>query len=301
MSERRVTVAHAERLDALVRRSLPGLSRRLVARLIADGAVRVDGRRAGKGTLLRPGAMVTLPDVGAGPAPEPALEVPVVHEDESIVALDKPGGMRGHALDPRERGTVAAFLLARYPEVAAIGTPLAPGLVHRLDTGTSGLQLVARTAAAFAALRGALRTGRVEKRYLAVVTGEPATGRIELPLAHDPADRRRMIPARPGLRAWLAATDVRVLSAAAGGTLVEAVIRTGVTHQVRAHLASRGTPVIGDPLYGGPPGPLAPGRHALHAARLSFPHPADRRTLVLESALPADLVAAFRRLARPAG
>src|SRR5207247_11143367 len=123
------------------------------------------------------------------PAPEPALDVPIVHEDEHLVVLDKPGGMPAHALDPRERGTVAAFVLARYPETAGVGDPLAPGLVHRLDTGTSGLLLVARTPEAYRHLREARRTRAVEKRYLALVAGRPpaAHSRLEVAPPHGPA------------------------------------------------------------------------------------------------------------------
>ncbi|HJQ84217.1 MAG TPA: RluA family pseudouridine synthase, partial [Candidatus Binatia bacterium] len=218
--------------------------------------------------------------------------LPVVHEDASIVVVDKPGGMPAHALDPRQRGTAAAFLLARYPEMADVGEPLAPGLVHRLDTGTSGLLVAARTVEAHAALRAALRARRVEKRYVAVVAGtgpELAGTRVVLPLAHDAGDRRRMIAAAPGLRAWPAETALEVLSSWRGRTLVRATIRTGVTHQVRAHLAHVGHPVLGDVLYGGPPVALPAGRHALHASELSLPHPADGRPLVLASALPPDL------------
>ena len=140
-----VDAADAPRLDAFLAGSLPELPRRLVRRVIAEGAVRVNGRRAAKGLRLRPGDRITLPDFPVALEPEPALAVSVLHEDASLVVLDKPGGMRGHALDPRQRGTAAAFVLARWPETAGVGDPLAPGLVHRLDGGTSGVLVVART------------------------------------------------------------------------------------------------------------------------------------------------------------
>ena len=186
------------RLDTFLRGALPALSRRLVRHLIAEGAVRVNGRPAAKGVRVAPGDRVTLPALPATIAPEPALALPVLHEDAALVALDKPGGMPGHALDPRQRGTAAAFLLARYPEMAGIGDPLAPGLVHRLDGGTSGVLVAARTPEAHRALRAALRARAVEKRYLAWVAGDASAlegARIALPLAHDPHDRRRMVPA----------------------------------------------------------------------------------------------------------
>ena len=286
--------AGAVRLDTFLRGALPAMSRRLVRRLIAEGAVCVNGRPAAKGVRVAPGDRVTLPDLPATITPEPGLALAVLHEDDALVALDKPGGMPGHALDPRQRGTAAAFLLARYPEMADVGDPLAPGLVHRLDSGTSGLLVAARTRAAHCALRAALRARAVEKRYLAWVAGDASAldgARVALPLAHDPRDRRRMVPAAAGMRAWPAETSVMVVSTGRARSLVEATIRTGVTHQVRVHLAARGHPVLGDFLYGGAPAGLPPGRHALHAARMTFPHPADGRPLNLRAPLPAELAA----------
>jgi 23S rRNA pseudouridine1911/1915/1917 synthase len=276
------------RVDAFLHRVLPG-SRRLVKRLIAEGAVHVNGRRARKGDLLQPGDSVSLPDLPPYPRPEPELAIPVVHEDAYLVVLDKPGGVRAHALDPRERGTAAGFLLGAYPETETVGTPLAPGLVHRLDTGTSGLLLAARTPEVYRALRATFTAHRVEKRYLAVVLGTPSEARIDLPLMHDPGDRRRMRAAAPRARAWPAVSQVRPLASLGNHALVEVDIKTGVTHQVRAHLASIGHPVLGDVLYGGPALPLPPGRHALHAARLALPHPVSGAPLVVESPLPGDL------------
>lgn len=289
-AERVVPVAVAGRLDTIVRAALPGLSRRVVRSLIAEGAVRVDGHRATKGARVAAGAVVTLPDLPAALAPEPDLAVPVVYQDAYLVVLDKPGGMPAHALDPRQRGTAAASLVARYPETAQVGDPLAPGLVHRLDTGTSGLLLAARTPEVHATLRAALRARAVEKRYLALVARHPrsATWRADVALAHDPRDRRRMVPARAGLRAWQAATALRVVRAAGPHALVEATIRTGVTHQVRAHLALAGHPVLGDELYGGPPVDLPPGRHALHAVGLGLPHPATGKPFQVSTPLPPD-------------
>jgi 23S rRNA pseudouridine1911/1915/1917 synthase len=289
--EGRITVVPEApaRLEAVVRAAMPRLSRRLVRRLISEGAVRVNGRKAAKGALVGGGDRVTLPDLPTL-APEAHLAVPIVYEDADLVILDKPGGMRGHAIDPRQRGTAVAFLLARYPEASAIGDALAPGLVHRLDTGTSGLLAAARTASAYAALRAAFRRGAVEKHYLAVVSGTPhEPGRISLPLAHDRRDRRRMTAAAPGERAWRAVTDFTVRAVAPDRAVVEARMQTGVTHQIRAHLAAIGHPVLGDPLYGGPPAGLSAGRHALHAAGLRFIHPRDRRQLELWSELPEDL------------
>jgi 23S rRNA pseudouridine1911/1915/1917 synthase len=207
--------------------------------------------------------------------------------DARVIAVDKPGGVAGHALDPRQRGTVAAALLARWPALAGVGDPLAPGLVHRLDTGTSGVLLAARTAEAFDALRALFRAHAVRKRYVAVVRGAPRPGtRIDAPLAHDTRDRRRMVAAGPGARAWPAETTIVAVHPCGDVSRIDVEIRTGVTHQIRAHLALAGHPVVGDALYGGPPATtLAPGRHALHAARVEIPS----WPLEVEAPLPADV------------
>jgi 23S rRNA pseudouridine1911/1915/1917 synthase len=284
--------AGCPRLDAFLGSALPFLTRRLVRRIIAEGDVRVNGRPGAKGVRLHPGDCVSLPDMPAVLAGEPELALPIAYEDEHLVAIDKPGGVPSHALDPRQRGTAAAFVLARYPETATVGDALAPGLVHRLDTGTSGLLLAARTPEVHASLRAALRARAVDKRYLALVAGradELDGTRVDTPLMHDPRDARRMAPAAPGARSWPAVTEVRVLRSAGALTLVEARIPTGVTHQVRAHLAIAGHPVLNDVLYGGPAVNLPARRHALHATALTFPHPASNDKVAIRSPLPSDL------------
>ena len=289
-----LTCSAPSRLDSFVQGALAGLSRRVVRRLIAEGVVRVNDEPARKGRRLHPGDRVALPTLVPAVRPEPGLDLPVVHEDPVLIAIDKPGGMRGHALDPRETGTAAAFLVARYPELARVGDPLAPGLVHRLDTGTSGLLLAVRTSAAYGAVRTAMRERAVEKRYLAVVLGTPRDTRVTAPLAHDPRDRRRMIPAPPGARAWPAETTIEVLTTHGRRTLLAATMRTGVTHQIRAHLALLGHPVLGDRVYGSPTPELPEGRHALHAAAIALPHPADGHPLRLTCPSPPDMEAVLQ-------
>ncbi len=283
-----VVVRHATRLDTFVLAVCPGLSRRQVRRLIDAGAVRVDGRRVRRGAHVAPGAQVILPRSRL--VPEPDLPVAIVHVDAHVIVVDKPGGMPGHALDPRQRGTVAGFLAARFPETAALGDPLSSGLAHRLDTGTSGLQVAARTPAAHVRLRAAFAAGEIAKRYLAIVVGtapsSPLT--IDTPLAHDPGDRRRMVAAVPGRRAWPAHTELVRLAVGGGHSLVQATLHSGVTHQVRVHLALLGFPVLGDRLYGGPDAGLGPRRHALHASALE-PGAGVALLPPLTSPLPDDL------------
>jgi 23S rRNA pseudouridine1911/1915/1917 synthase len=288
-NERELLVTEPARLDAFLLRSCPALSRRVARRLIDDGLVRVNGRVVPKGARVLAGDRIALPALRL--EPEPHLPIRVVHLDERLIVVDKPGGMPSHALDPRQRGTVAGFLAGRFPETADLGDALSSGLAHRLDTGTSGLLLAARTGESYDALREAFRSGAVGKRYLALVAGVPQPrATIDRPLAHDPRDRRRMIAALPGLRAWPARSEVNTIHAAGDRALVEVTLRTGVTHQARAHLALLGCPVLGDVLYGGPDAGLAPGRHALHASGLTLPGAPG-----LESELPDDLSALVPR------
>jgi 23S rRNA pseudouridine1911/1915/1917 synthase len=285
-------VAVPVRLDAFLHRTLGGGSRRLVRGLIDAGDVRVNGRRAPKGASLRRGDRVTLPDVPDGVAPELEIALTVLHEDPDVVAVDKPGGMPSHALDPRECGTAVAFVVARWPETRAVGDRLAPGLVHRLDTGTSGVLVAARTAAAHAEIRQALRGRAVTKRYLAVVAGDASAidgVTCRVPLGHDPRDRRRMAAVPAGIRRWEAETTVATVAAGAARSVVRATIRTGVTHQVRVHLAVLGHPVVGDVLYAGPRAALPPARHALHAEAITLPHPRAGTSITIEAPLPDDM------------
>ena len=246
--------------------------------------MRVNGRRASKGSRVVEGDLVEIP-VLDGLTPEADIPLVVLHEDADIIAIDKPGGVPGHALDPRERGSIAGALLARHPELASVGDPLSAGLVHRLDTGTSGVLVAARTPEAYRALREAFRRREMTKHYLAIVEGQPSPGVIiDTSLAHDPSDRRRMRAARLDDRAWPARTEITHVESHGVLTLVGLTLCTGVTHQARAHLALLGHPVVGDLLYGGSP-LLSTGRHALHAQRLDL----AARGLQIESPLPDDL------------
>jgi 23S rRNA pseudouridine1911/1915/1917 synthase len=235
------------------------------------------------------------------PVPQPELPIRIVHADAHVVVADKPAGMPSHPLEPGEQGTAANALVGRFPELASVGpSPREGGLVHRLDTDTSGLLLAARTEAAHAMLRAQFSARTVEKGYLALVGGEiHAGGEIALPLLHDPRDPRRMqaasdpdYAAAHGARPAL--TRFVPLERKGGFTLLDVEIPTGVMHQIRAHLAFIGHPLAGDALYGGP---QLPGlsRHFLHAARLAFAHPDGTRARY-ESPLPADLASVLAAL-----
>lgn len=293
--------AQPDRLDRMVAK-LFGVSRGRAMEWIAEDRVRVDGKRAAKGLVVKPGAVVRvrLPPPDA-PVPQPDLALPIVHADAHVVVADKPAGMPSHPLKPGETGTAANALVARYPELAQVGPAAREGgLVHRLDGDTSGLLLAARTQAAHAHLREQFTARTVDKGYLALVAGElHASGEIALALAHDPQDPRKVRAASDevwaeahGARAAL--TRFAPLERRGGFTLVEVEIATGVMHQIRAHLAAIGHPLAGDALYGGPPLPGLQ-RHFLHAARLGFAHPAGTPAR-FESPLPPELAAALQAL-----
>lgn len=289
--------AAGRRADLFVSEAM-GLSRAKVKRLFEEGAVRVEGRPARKGDLLEAGQKVEVAGgaLEAGPAllPEPDAPLSVLHEDASLVFCDKPSGRPSHPLRPGETGTVANALVARYPECAAAGDdPREGGLCHRLDTGTSGVLLAARTRPAWEAMRAAFSGDGADKRYWAVVTGPIADeGEIDLPLRHH---KDRVEPAVDGAHARPARSDFRVLARSGDAALVEVRIHTGVLHQVRAHLAAIGAPVLGDAAYGGRPLPSL-GRLFLHARSLEVVHPSSRRKVRVESPLPQELEAALRAL-----
>ncbi len=285
-----------ERLDKAVAR-LFQVSRARAMDWVAEGRVRIDGKRGPKSSVVAPGALVSveLPPPDA-PFPQPDLAIRIVHADPHVVVADKPAGMPSHPLKPGETGTAANALVGRFPELADVVQGPAQregGLVHRLDTDTSGLLLAARTPGAHASLRAQFTSKQVEKGYLALVGGElHAGGEIDLPLAHDPHDDRRVRPASdPGWAlehgARPAHTRFTPLERRGGFTLVEVEITTGVLHQIRAHLAFIGHPLAGDSLYEGP-SLTGLERHFLHSARLGFTHP-DGARVRYESPLPQDL------------
>ncbi|MCX8071345.1 MAG: RluA family pseudouridine synthase [Candidatus Binatia bacterium] len=293
-----VDAAHGGmRLDAFVRNMVPALSRRAVQEAIDEGRVFVNGRRASKGTRLQPGAMVTIvAELVRELEPNSELPVTVVHEDDHLVAVNKPAGLPSHALRPFERNTVANFLLAHYPEMRALSRAgLEAGLVHRLDTDTSGVLLAARTPEAHRHLREQFAAREVRKEYLALVSGtisEP--GAIRSPLENDPSQVGKMRLARSG-SGRAAETHYRPLECYSGHTLLRVDIYSGLRHQIRAHLAAIGHPIVGDALYGGDPS-LGLKRQFLHATRISFRHPVTVQLFAVEAPVPEELSAVLGEL-----
>jgi 23S rRNA pseudouridine1911/1915/1917 synthase len=286
--------AAGQRLDVWLATAL-GLPRARVKELLERGHVRLGGRAPKKGDRTVTGTRVDveLPPDDPRPAPEPDLDLTVLYVDEALVAVNKSARMPSHPLEAGERGTLANALAARYPECADASEDLREGgLCHRLDTDTSGVLLAARTRAAWEAVRRAFAERRVDKRYLAVVTGPVADeGAVALPLRHR-GDHVEPTLDGSGREAL---TDFRVLARHGDAALLEVWIRTGVLHQIRAHLAGIGAPVLADALYGGRPHPGLE-RVFLHAARLGLEHPSTGQPLIIEAQLPPELDAVLSSL-----
>jgi 23S rRNA pseudouridine1911/1915/1917 synthase len=296
------------RLDVFIRECLPHLSRRVVDGAIRDGLFSVNGTVSKKGNRVVGGDLVRFSGaadlLASSPLAERELEVPIVYEDAAILIVDKPAGMATHGFSGSDRGTLANFLLARRADLAHVGKKSwEPGMVHRLDRETSGVVLIAKTQAAFENVQLQFQLRQVEKIYRALVWGKtPEAGTIDFPLAHAPADKRRMIaltsPRKTAkIRTWTAITRYRRLAQGRGLSLLEIAMETGVTHQIRVHLATFGYPIVADLLYGVEGADsFALGRHFLHAYRLKFRHPEDGRSVDVVADLPDQLLELLRGL-----
>ncbi|MGZ8572067.1 MAG: RluA family pseudouridine synthase [Actinomycetota bacterium] len=290
-------VATPGRLDAVVA-GLSGVPRAEIQRALDDGRVTVDGERRTKSFRLSGGERLEV-DL---PAPEELIgdgpPVPVTYRDDDLIVVSKPPGLVTHPVARRRTGTLVNRLLGMGVPLAPAGGPLRPGIVHRLDAGTSGLMIVAETDRAVEALQAMFRRHAVDRRYLALVRGsaEHETFGVEAPLGRRSdrivVDRSRGRPA---------ATSFVVLERLAGVTLVEAEPATGRTHQIRVHLAAVGHPIVGDRVYGGvgeEARRLGLTRPFLHAWRLAFDHPITGEHLSFEEALPDDLTEALETARR---
>lgn len=297
------------RLDAFVRRCLPHLSLREAQRAIGEGSFWINARRGKKGDRLAAGDLVRFRGpphwLAPAPLPRPDLGVIIRYEDDSVLALDKPAGMATHGFSGRETASLANFLAAARPALRGVGrSRWEPGLVNRLDRGTSGLVLAAKDQDSFEDLRSQSRRGLMKKKYWALVWGKTEDrGAIDVPLIHDPRDRKKMTPLGQAKkrerspRSWSAATRFQSRGFSQGFSLLEVEIERGVTHQIRVHLQAAGHPLVGDPLYGaGRTDALGLERQFLHAAGLEFRHPKDGRKIAVKSPLPEDLKQVLERL-----
>ena len=305
-----------QRVDSALA-ELAGLSRSQARRWIDEDRVRLDAKPCRPSQRVGAGAVIEAspPEPLASPlSPEP-IPLAILHEDEDLIVIDKPAGLVVHPAPGHPGGTLVNALLHHCSDLAGVGGVLRPGIVHRLDQGTSGVVVAAKTDAAHRGLAAQFHDHSVERVYLALVRGVPGadSGRTERPIGRHPRDRKRMSVGSRSPRP--ACTNWRVLRRfpASGHAWLELRPETGRTHQIRVHLASIGLPIAGDPLYGRsrrqgrrprsepkaseggplqegrPPGGLPPGRPALHAAVLGFTHPRTGVRLRFEAPLPSDL------------
>ncbi len=286
------------RLDRFLTSVLPEHSRSQIQRLIKEGQVRLGGREARANQTVKAGQAISI-DIPEPVDPQPlaeALPLAIVYQDPDVIVVDKPAGMVVHPAAGHASGTLVNALLHHVGDLSGIGGEKRPGIVHRLDRGTSGLMVVAKHDAAHEELSRQFRDREVEKDYLVLVWGLVQAGRrIDAPIGRDAANRKKM--SAKARRSREAVTRIVRAEPLLALTLAQVAIYTGRTHQIRVHLAAIGHPVVGDALYGGVHRRVAGDVRAvnhldrpfLHAARLAFTHPRDGRRMEFTSDLPADL------------
>ena len=287
-----------QRLDRFLTAFLGSHSRSQLQKLIADGCVTVAGRTAKANLQLRDGDLVRvqLPDAAPSSVGSEALPVDILYQDEDLAVVNKPAGMVVHPAAGHSSGTLVNALLHHLPDLSGIGGEMRPGIVHRLDRGTSGVMVVAKNDAAHQELARQFHDREVEKEYIALVWGVVQAGRrIDAAIGRDPSDRQKMSSRSKYARD--AVTRITRALRLPGLTLCQVAIHTGRTHQIRVHLSAIGHPVVGDSVYGGVRRRVAGDIRAvlrlerpfLHAARLAFTHPRDGRRLQFTAPLPDDL------------
>ena len=305
-----VTASDAgQRLNRFAASRLPQLSRSRLRSLIELGHATVDGSPAKPALRLRAGQAVRIREPAARAAlPQPEdIPLRVVFQDERLLVIDKPAGLVVHPGAGRATGTLVNALLHQVTDLSGVGGVLRPGIVHRLDRGTSGLLVVAKDDAAHRALAAQFASRQVEKEYLALVLGVPSPphGEVRAPIGRDPKHRKKMSVRTA--RGREARSSYSTVEAFDGAALLRVRIHTGRTHQIRVHLASIGHPVAGDGTYGGRREPASRRaeardalasltRPALHATRLAFAHPGSQQRLCFLSPLPPDLEAVLAAL-----
>ena len=306
MSDRRAAIVppehEGERLDRALAALFPDYSRSALSRLIEEGHVRLDTNEVAK-TSLRVSAGQTIdfdfpPPAPASAAPED-LPLNILYEDADIAVIDKPAGIVVHPAAGHHSGTLVNALLFHVKDLSGIGGEIRPGVVHRLDKETSGVLVIAKNDHAHRILADQWNTERIRKEYLALVYGtpNPSRGSVNAPIGRDPRERKRMAVVTGGRHAI---TDYEVVQPLRHVSLLRCRLRTGRTHQIRVHLKYIGHPIVGDSVYSGPQWRGIPDKHvqkaissmkrqALHAARITFPHPRTGDTMTFESPLPDDI------------
>jgi 23S rRNA pseudouridine1911/1915/1917 synthase len=286
-----------ERIDRIVS-LIADISRSDASKLIASGGAEIDGvvTQSGK-SRLREGQVVVVDldkiPVDEPPAGDPSVKLEVLYDDEDIIVINKSAGLVVHPASSHGTGTVVNGILALYPEVQSVGQPARPGIVHRLDSGTTGLMVVARSQRAYDSLVAALSDHEVGREYLALAWGhfDSPTAVVDAALGRHPKDPMKMTVVHSGKWARTHLEVVDTFNVPADLSLVQCTLETGRTHQIRVHLASVGHAVVGDALYGGARSAMKAPRPMLHAARLTLIHPGTGEEMTWSAPLPADFVA----------
>lgn len=290
-----------ERVDRIVS-LIADISRSEASQLIADGGAQVDGvvTLSGKSRLKEGQTVVVDLDkipVAEPPGPDTSVALHIVYVDDDIIVINKSAGLVVHPASSHGTGTVVNGILALYPEVQHVGQPARPGIVHRLDSGTTGLMVIARSQRAYDALVEALSDHEVGREYLALAWGhfDSPTAVVDASIGRHPRDPMKMAVVNNGK--W-ARTHLEVLeqfNVPADLSLVQCTLETGRTHQIRVHLASVKHPVVGDSMYGGAKSALVAKRPMLHAARLTLIHPGTGEEMSWEAPLPDDFRAVLAK------
>lgn len=287
------------RLDSAINQKFGNqISRTHAQELLKSGEIKVNGKTAKPGLKIKGGETVYIPE------PEKEVELnltattlnfPVIYEDRQLIVIDKPVGLVVHPGAGAEKETVVSALLG-HTKLSPIGAPLRPGVVHRLDKGTSGVMLLAKTKDAHRKLAAAFSAHEVEKEYIAIIQGHIVNrkGRIEVAIERDKVHRQRMKATSPE-KGRLAISQFEVLEYLNGATLVKVRILTGRTHQIRVHMAFTGHPLLGDTTYGGKKF-QGNAEHFLHAFKLGLTHPVTGKALVWRAEIPAAFTNALKEL-----
>lgn len=290
-----------ERVDRVIA-LVTGCSRSTAATLVAAGAVLLDDEVVTtRSAKVSAGQSLTVPEVDLDPRaaePDPSVELVVVHEDDDVLVVDKPAGLVVHPGAGHDRGTLVQGALAHAPSIAGVGDPGRPGIVHRLDHGTSGLLVVAKSAVAYESLVAQFGARSVDRHYVALVWGHPVddAGLVDAPIGRSARRPTRMTVAASGREARTRFEVQRRFDEPAATALVACTLETGRTHQIRVHLSAIGHPVVGDDQYGGVRPALSPARPLLHAASLGFTHPVTGEHLAFTAELPPDFQGILDRL-----
>jgi len=291
-----------QRLDRALGELFPSQSRSFLANLVTNGHVRVNDKTTTKPAhRISAGQRIAIDIPTAAPSSLISQDLPlsILYQDEDVAVIDKPPGLVVHPAAGHADQTLVNALLFHLPDLSGIGGEIRPGIVHRLDKDTSGVMVIAKHDEAHRALTAAWGTESVRKEYVALVYGTPAQerGTIDAPIGRDPRDRKRMAVVASGRRAI---TDYEVAERLRYVSLLRCRLHTGRTHQIRVHLKHLGHPIAGDPLYAGPQWRGIPdkrlqralssfGRQALHAERITFPHPRTGESMTFVANMPADM------------